>query len=269
MTYFGFLAIFVGLPILILSLLTWRDQQQGRQVALGLRSWPGWVVIVGHVLVAVVYTTPWDNYLVATSVWWYDPNLVTGIVIGWVPIEEYTFFVVQTIMTGLWILWLARHLDLSRPAFTPSLAWRIVGPLLLLPAWLWSVWALATGWRPGTYLALILVWALPPVMFQLAFGADILWHYRKLVLWSLLPTSLYLSAADMVAINAGTWTISPEQTVGWLIGGILPIEEALFFFMTNVLISFGIPLVLAEQSQARAGERVTGFLARVSGRRTP
>ena len=23
-----------------------------------------------------VYTTPWDNYLVATNVWWYDPALV-------------------------------------------------------------------------------------------------------------------------------------------------------------------------------------------------
>ena len=30
-------------------------------------------------MIAVVYTTHWDNYLVATRVWWYDPALVSGI----------------------------------------------------------------------------------------------------------------------------------------------------------------------------------------------
>lgn len=263
MTYFGFLALFLGIPIFILSLLTWYDRRQGKRKPVGLDSWPGWLVVAAHVVVAVVYTTPWDNYLVATSVWWYDPNLVTGLLIGWVPIEEYTFFVVQTIMTGLWILWLARHLA-PRPTPFQVRRWlQIAGPLALSPIWFWSVYVLFTGWTPGTYLALILVWALPPVMFQLGFGADILWHHRWLVLLAWLPTSIYLSLADMVAINAGTWVISPEQTVGWLLGGILPIEEAIFFFMTNLLISLGIPLVLARESQVRAGPKVTGFLQRL------
>jgi lycopene cyclase domain-containing protein len=61
-------------------------------------------------VIAVVYTTPWDNYLVATGVWWYDPQLVTGLVLGWVPIEEYTFFIVQPILAGLWLLMLMRYL---------------------------------------------------------------------------------------------------------------------------------------------------------------
>ena len=52
-------------------------------------------------MVAVLYTTPWDNYLVATGVWWYDPHLVAGLVLGWVPIEEYTFFILQTLAMGL------------------------------------------------------------------------------------------------------------------------------------------------------------------------
>ena len=71
-----------------------------------------------HVLLAVVYTTPWDNYLVATGVWYYDPQLVSGIVLGWVPIEEYTFFVLQTILTSLVLLFVARrwHGPRGRPA---------------------------------------------------------------------------------------------------------------------------------------------------------
>jgi len=55
---------------------------------------------------SVLYTTPWDNYLVATRVWYYDPALVLNAIIGYVPIEEYTFFILQTILTGLFTLWL-------------------------------------------------------------------------------------------------------------------------------------------------------------------
>ncbi|MBN8501714.1 MAG: lycopene cyclase domain-containing protein, partial [Sphingomonadales bacterium] len=65
------------------------------------RSRSVWITILVQVVIAVVYTTPWDNYLVATRVWWYNPGLVTGFVIGYVPIEEYTFFVLQTVLMPL------------------------------------------------------------------------------------------------------------------------------------------------------------------------
>ena len=77
-------------------------------------TWPPWAVLWGHVLIALIWTTPWDNYLVATRVWWYDPALVTGLTLGWVPIEEYTFFVVQTLMAGLWLLAWMRRLPAPR-----------------------------------------------------------------------------------------------------------------------------------------------------------
>ncbi|MEJ2750438.1 MAG: lycopene cyclase domain-containing protein, partial [Anaerolineae bacterium] len=91
MTYFGFLLRFLLIPIVILlGLLVW-DRWRGRETAVSLRAWPVSWAIGLHILVALIYTTPWDNYLVATNVWWYDPALVTGITLGWVPIEEYTF----------------------------------------------------------------------------------------------------------------------------------------------------------------------------------
>ncbi|MEZ4642189.1 MAG: hypothetical protein R3E31_05515 [Chloroflexota bacterium] len=40
---------------------------------------------------------------------------------------------------------------------------------------------LLIGWQPGNYLALELGWALPYIMLQLFFGADILWRQRRLV----------------------------------------------------------------------------------------
>ena len=67
---------------------------------------------------------------------------------------------------------------------------------------------------------------------------------------ALLPPWLYLSAADFLAIGAGTWTIDPAQTTGVLLGGVLPIEEVIFFLLTNVLIVFGMVLLLGMDRSA-------------------
>lgn len=113
-----------------------------------------------------------------------------------------------------------------------------------------GVCVLISGWNPGIYLSLILVWALPAIALQLAFGADILWHFRKLVALAILPIFLYISAADSLAISSGTWTIDPAQSTGIFIGR-LPIEEAVFFLTTVMLIGFGLTLTLARASQVR------------------
>ena len=252
MTYFGFLAIFIGIPLLIVGGLLWRDRRNGRTLPDSLQSWSPWTVIWGHVVVAVVYTTPWDNYLVATRVWWYDPELVTGIVIGWVPIEEYTFFIVQTLLVGMWLIWLAPRLAPGDEEPLGDGRWRWISTAVLGFIWLASVIVLLVGWRPGTYLGLELGWALPPIMLQTAFGADILWRYRRLVGTVIATSVLYLSATDALAIASGTWTINPEQTVQIYLGGVLPLEEFVFFLITSTLVAFGVTLVLARASQFRA-----------------
>jgi lycopene cyclase domain-containing protein len=270
MTYFGFLAVFLVIPILILGLIAWRDDRRGRRLPPVLSTWSPYVVIAFHCLVALVYTTPWDNYLVATRVWWYHPELVTGIVIGWVPIEEYTFFVLQPILTGLWLLFLARRLS-PPPAViaTPHAAMQRWGGLAIFAAlWIGSVTILFMGSQPLTYLALLMAWALPPLMLQFAFGGDILWHYRKLILLTLIPATVYLCVADAIAIESGTWTINPQQSVNFFVGG-LPFEEIVFFLMTNVMISVGITLALARQSQERVPAALLALLGRLSRRPAP
>jgi lycopene cyclase domain-containing protein len=256
MTYFGFLLRFLVIPLVLMGGLTWRDLRRGITRPLALRNWPAWVVLLLHVAVALLYTTPWDNYLVATRVWWYDPTLVTGITLGWVPLEEYTFFVLQTLTTGLWLLYLARRLPLEHsPGLHRSQARWIATPVVVL-IWLGAVAILLSGWRPGTYLALELTWALPPIMLQLAFGADILWHHRRLVLLSLLPPTFYLCIADALAIGAGTWSINPGRSLNvYLVGG-LPLEEFVFFTLTNSLVVFGMVLGLARESRDRIPARI-------------
>ena len=251
MTYFGFLGVFVVVPTLLLWLVALIDHRRGVQMPLPMRTWAVWIPIVTHCVIAVAYTTPWDNYLVATKVWWYDPALVTGFVIGYVPIEEYTFFVLQVLLTGAWLTMLARHTPVTE-ALNPSTRKRWGWTLALFAVWVVFVAILVVNWRPGTYLALLMVWSLPPVMMQTAFGADILWRHRRIVLLSVIPMTLYLAASDKLAISSGTWTINPEQTLGVLILGRLPIEEFCFFLMTNLLITVGCTLMFDVESKARA-----------------
>lgn len=257
MTYFTFLAIFTGIPIVILSLITIYDYQRGKWLPSVLRARRAWVVLFGLCVVAFTYTTPWDNYLVATNVWWYNPALVTNIIIGYVPIEEYTFFLVLPVLSGLWLLLLMRYLPVN-PVPANHLKIRLYGTIIVGVIWLASVALLILTliqpavFKPFTYLSLELSWALIPIIIQMAFGADILWRHRIKVLLAIATSTLYLSAADMVAIGAGTWTIDPAQSLPILIGGILPVEEFVFFLLVNTLVVMGMTLVLAEESQPRA-----------------
>jgi lycopene cyclase domain-containing protein len=251
MTYFGFLIWFLIIPILLLLAMTIVDRRLGRRLPLAIHAWSATGTILLHVIIAVLYTTLWDNYLVANNVWWYDPALVNGLTIGYVPIEEYTFFVLQPILAGLWLLFLLRRMPLA-PSLgaRPSIRWFSVAITAIL--WVPSALVLLAGWAPGTYLALILVWALPPIALQLAFGADILWRHRRLLTLAIVPTTLFLSFADILAIGYwGIWTIDPQQSLNIFLAGILPIEEFIFFLMTNTLLVFGVTLVLAQASHAR------------------
>jgi lycopene cyclase domain-containing protein len=251
MTYFGFLLRFLVIPILILLVLTRWDPRKGNPIR-GFRTGRAlWAAIGVHVLLAVAYTTPWDNYLVATGVWYYNPDLVTGLVMGYVPIEEYTFFVLETLLAGLWWWFVARRLSPPPQTFTPNRPFITLSAGFITVLWLLFTCLFLFGSQPWAYLSIILFWALPPTILQMLFGADILWHYRKLVFWGFFIPGLYLSLVDIVALQDTTWTISPHQTTGVRLFGILPIEEVLFFFVTNILLTFGMTLLLAHVSQAR------------------
>jgi len=254
MTYFGFLLRFLFIPILVFLVITLLDNKRGNQIS-GFRNGNAvWIAIGVHVVLAVLYTTPWDNYLVATGVWYYNSDLVTGIVFGYVPIEEYTFFVVETILAGLWWWFLARRLSPPINEFKPNKRLVQISTGLLISIWMVSTYLFFFGNETWTYLSIILFWALPAILPQLLFGADILWHYRKLVFWAIIVPGTYLSLMDILALSDTTWSISKSQTTGVLFFGILPLEEVVFFFITNMLITFGMTLLLANVGQERFAE---------------
>lgn len=265
MTYFGFLIRFLIIPILLFGIVTILDNRNRRTIPTEFSATPFWMAVGLHMFIALAYTTLWDNYLVATRVWWYDPALVTGITIGYVPIEEYTFFVLQPLMAGLWLGILLRRMRMPTvPApLKARNRWIPLGILGII--WLVSLILLIYGGAEWTYITLELVWALPPIALQIAFGGDILTRYNRLVLLSILPLTLYLSAMDAIAINAGTWTINPDKSLNLLIGGVLPLEEFLFFLITNTLVTLGVVLFVAQESWLRfrkIGEWIRGLRAR-------
>lgn len=204
-----------------------------------IRSKDGWKAIgsIGVImLIAFAYTTPWDNYLVRTGVWGYGDGRVLG-TLGHVPIEEYFFFLIQPVITGLWfynLLW-SRGPEISPSTSNPAFI-RWTGFLGLV---LTSVAGFAMlGHQATRYLALILVWAGPVLAIQWLYGGPTLWQYRRTMFSAIWPPTLYLWVIDRVAIGLDIWHISPVQTTGFHLFG-LPIEEALFFFMTNILVVQG------------------------------
>ena len=269
MTYFDFLLRFLLIPILIFLAITYWNNRSNKRINDFQNGRAVWLGIGIHVLLAVVYTTPWDNYLVATGVWYYNPRLVTGLLLGYVPVEEYTFFVLETILSGLWWWFLVRSFSLTPTFFitgkqgiAPNKSLVYLSTCGLALFWLLFTYLFFHGEARWTYLSIILFWALPPISIQLLFGADILWHYRKLVFWSIAIPGVYLSLMDIVALKETTWSISASQTTGILFFGILPLEEVVFFFITNMLITFGMTLLMANVSQERFAEirkRVQGW----------
>jgi len=251
MTYLSILGLFLLPPLLLLLMWVPRDIWRWVWRGEGSVNWEPYLYILLNIALALIYTTPWDNYLVATGVWWYDPKQVTGLTLGWVPIEEYIFFILQTALTGLWALAVHRSILREKPLIKQSARIRWWSSGLLAAGWLTSTALLLSDWQAGTYLTLILSWALIPVLIQAAFGADILlayWRSLLLIIW--IPT-LYLWLLDAVALASGTWTIDPAQTTGLKLGAV-PIEEMLFFLMTNVIIAFSMMLLCSPAGKERS-----------------
>lgn len=241
MTYFQFHLFFILPPIVALLLARpVRGELKKRRAGLGLTF---------ICTLAMVYTTPWDNYLVYKGVWQYGEDRVLG-TIGYVPIEEYLFFILQSIMTGLLFCWLARA-----EAFTgrPRGHWK--GTAFWIAVTLTGVACLF--FDRTLYAGLILAWAPPVLALQWAVGGSEFSSNKKLYALAIGIPTVYLWLADALAIHWGIWSISTDYTVGWKVGS-LPVEEAVFFLMTNLLVVQGLWLFLKRESILSAGT-LTGW----------
>lgn len=231
MTYLEFHFVFI-IPAIVLIALFLRKPWAGE----GKRAL--WALPV-TILIAFVYTTPWDNYLVYREVWYYGPDRVL-FTIGYVPIEEYLFFILQPIMTGL-LLYVMLQRHTVKPMAPEATRWVGVAMYGLISAI--GAGLLLSGWDRGLYMGLILAWAGPVLAGLWYYGGPHFWAQRKPALLTIGLSTSYLWVADKLAIQWGIWDITLETSLGWRPFG-LPIEEATFFLVTNLLCVQGILLFL-------------------------
>ncbi|MEL6347747.1 MAG: lycopene cyclase domain-containing protein [Myxococcota bacterium] len=234
MTYLDIHTLFMVIPTAAF-LRYWRFQEPSLTLKRGIGS------IFALAFLATVWTMPWDNLMVIRGVWTYPPEGVLGLVFH-IPIEEQMFFVLQPLFTGLWMLMLAPEGPPRAPRppwrwavnIIGALSWLVVGGIAAYASTMDAQWYYA-----GTFLA----WFSIPLAIQWGYGLDKLWSWRKLLLAGIGPTTMYLCLLDAIALRYRVWSISAEHTTSWHIGP-LPIEEALFFLLTNVLVVQGLTLLL-------------------------
>ncbi|MFB6271874.1 MAG: lycopene cyclase domain-containing protein [Salinibacter sp.] len=197
-------------------------------------------------LIALIYTTPWDNYLVAREIWWYSSARIIGTV-GYVPIEEYLFFLLQPLLTGLVLYHYLGRFGPTPRSSSEYAPW--AGAFSFLGITFLGIFFLLDGQPETLYLALILIWAPPILAGMWLYDGETLWSLRVPVTISTTLPTVYLWIADAVAIQTNIWTISPKHTIGLAPLG-LPLEEASFFLFTNLLVVHGILLLLYGSHEA-------------------
>jgi len=241
MTYLQFHLLFLVPPLALAGWFAWKARRH-----LGIRA--SWAIFAVPPI-ALAYTTPWDNYLVWRGIWWYGPDRVVA-TIGYVPVEEYMFFVLHPLLAGsLLYTLLARALAHNGQLHAEhGTRVRVVGTLVWVALGLVGLPLLRS--EGTTYLGLILVWFAPVIGLMWAFQGPAIWQVRRAAVPTIALLTLYLWIADRVAIALGIWTISDRYTVGVDPLG-LPIEEATFFALTTVLSVCGLLLFLLPGTRAR------------------
>ena len=197
----------------------------------------------------MVSTIPWDAYLIRSNIWSYPPDVVLGPTLFEIPVEEIFFFVIQTYNTSL--LYLIASKPILKEVYLVNESsdskirakWKYIKMAGQLAVALVAKNAIGFVREEGskTYLGLILIWALPFLwlLWGLAYQFLVQLPLPTTILPILLPT-IYLWVVDTVAMNRGTWVIESGTKTGATIWPGLEVEEALFFFLTNCLIVFGL-----------------------------
>ncbi|XP_044011143.1 bifunctional lycopene cyclase/phytoene synthase-like [Aphidius gifuensis] len=230
LTYIDVHLIYTLPVIFILSLITWPFINRTEIFKIILIS-----------TLAVIYTTPWDTYVIYNGAWTYPPDRVLA-VIGWVPIEEYMFFIIQCIITTLWSLLCSRW---TIPCFSFNYNKKSYQLIRWIPIILMGIitiigYKLAIPGQHTFYIGCILWWSCPVLAFMW-YGAGN--FFIKKIFSSLIaiiiPT-LYLWRVDQIALKDNVWHINEKMSLNIFPIDDLPIEEALFFFLTNLFIVMGV-----------------------------
>jgi lycopene cyclase domain-containing protein len=236
-TYLRFHLLF-NLPLLALLIaLNWGvGWSMGESLAAGL------------VLLAVmIFTTPWDNLAAKWGIWGF-PREKYLVRVGYLPVEEYAFFVLQSINVMLAVTAFFRHVpDWQTGEDAPLTAWTLVWLGVSIIPWLFVLVQLRWLRRkvgPRVNYANHLAWFLPVIYAQWIIAPWLLWHHLAMLMALTAGFGIYYTVADLFAVRGGTWFFDEAQITGWKLGGLLPWEEIAFFVLTSLLVAQSFLLLL-------------------------
>ncbi|HXT35183.1 MAG TPA: lycopene cyclase domain-containing protein [Chloroflexota bacterium] len=93
-----------------------------------------------------------------------------------------------------------------------------------------------------TYLVFEVTWAMPVLLVHWVVGWRRLAPRLHVILVAALSATVYLSVADGIAIHAGIWALHADRVVGPAVDRV-PMEESLFFLLTNLMVAQTIVLL--------------------------
>lgn len=229
LTYVQFHAVFV---VPALALLVGAASVRSRTTRSDVRPLAVGIIVA----VALAYTVPWDNYLILRGVWSYGPDSVAA-VLWHAPIEEYLFILLQPLVVALWLHQISP--GVSDTETVVSGRDRLVGVVAGASI---TVAGLVFLSRPVSfYFGAILTWSGPVLALQWAVGWPYLVERWRTVVVGIAAPTVYLWIADRIALASGIWVLSEEYTLGVGLLG-LPVEEAVFFLVTNTFVVQGLLL---------------------------
>jgi lycopene cyclase domain-containing protein len=237
MTYLRFHLIF-NVPVLIILLaLSWSLPWSTDELT-----------AFGLVLLAVMlFTTPWDNLAAKWGIWGF-PREKYSLRLGYLPIEEYAFFLLQSANVMLAV----RALFCFFPDWQSGLETAVgLMTLIFIGASIipWVVVVFQLRWLrrkfgPSANYAIHLTWFLPVIYFQWLLTPQLFGSHIGLLALITAAFGIYYTLADLAAVRAGTWFFDEKQITGVKLGGILPWEEIAFFFLTSLLVAQSYLLLL-------------------------
>lgn len=240
MTYAKFHLIF-NAPLLLLLAL-WPGQ--------ALWQAPYFFPCLVLLAVVMIFTSPWDNYAVARGIWGF-PREKFSFRLGWLPVEEYAFFIIQS----LEVMLLQALLFAALPQAESLHKIQLLSPTLWIPCavffFLWMAVGFAKrGLRHRSpryhYAWHLFYWFLPVILIQWIIAWPIFLPRLDLILIPTVLIGTWLSFADYIAIGKGIWHFDEKQITGWKLRGLMPWEEVAFFYLTSLLVSQSFLMLVPE-----------------------
>ncbi|MEM1156700.1 MAG: lycopene cyclase domain-containing protein [Verrucomicrobiota bacterium] len=242
MSYFRFHLVFT-LPLLGVLLLA------------GAADWKDPCVLGTALFVLVpvmLFTTPWDNYAAKCGIWGFSEGQYSR-KIGYLPVEEYLFFIIQSLQAMALTVLVLQLGDFQSLGFLSDEArvGRLISGGIGLVIFLALGLVFSGKWRHQDegkwhYTWHLFFWFLPVVALQWWIAPDVLIPRWPVLIAVTFLLGSYLSWADWMAIQRNIWFFDHKQTTGVNIGGKMPWEEAAFFYLTSLLVCQSFLILLPE-----------------------